>query len=430
MKLKLFIPIILILIIGAIGVGVVVMGRSGTGPLADMLSSDDGSGESADTTAVESLEPGLPQPTTTPELHLVKVVVAKIDLPVGEELLPDLLEVEFRPETNVALMGQYTVGDPEELYGQFARVRIAKGQAILKPMIAFQPDEIAEFGSDLSLYLNQGTVAIAFPINKFSGAAYALRPGDLVDALMTMKFVDIDPEFHTSLPNLINRVFNPDLLAGKVFLFDDSATYGRLEFIPLIGQTAAIIPANPFNISTEEGTVNIPRPISRRVTQLTVQQAEVVWVGNWHGPLSEQGTDDEPIAIAEDVGEGFAIDLGSIGGDGEDAVEESEVKSSAYSDAEATPLPVRFDQTPDIVILSVFPQDALILKWAMDRGIDVDLVLRAQGDVAIFDTTNVSLPQIVDYSGWVLSQDENNLLDVSPHPEDVERPELAPLSIP
>ena len=38
-------------------------------------------------------------------LHLIKVVVAKTDVPVGEELRAELMEVELRPETNVALMG-------------------------------------------------------------------------------------------------------------------------------------------------------------------------------------------------------------------------------------------------------------------------------------------------------------------------------------
>jgi Flp pilus assembly protein CpaB len=355
---------------------------------------------------------------------LIEVVVAKTDLPIGEELRAELMEVELRPETNVALMGQYTTSDTQEYVGQFARVNISKGQEILKPMVAYNPNEIASFGSDLALYLNQGTVAVAFPINKFSGAAYALRPGDLVDAMMTMRFIDIDPEFRTALPNLVSRVFEPDLLAGSAFLFpepsDPAAIVGRLEHLNLINKTVEIIPANPFSIPGEEGAADIPRAIPKRVTQLTVQQAEVIWVGTWRGPLDEQGEEEILAAPSEDLG-GASLSLG----DGGDAASDGEEKSAA---ADATPLPVRFENTPDVVILSMFPQDALSLKWAMDRGIDIDLVLRSQGDAELFTTISVSLPQLVNHSGWIIT--EGSTVDLLPHPEDAKAPYLEPVTLP
>ena len=76
----------------------------------------------------------------------------------------------------------------------------------------------------------------------------------------------------------------------------------------------------------------------------------------------------------------------------------------ATSDEEATPAPTptpgpeneRPEAQPDVVILSLTSQDALTLKWALDTGIDIDLVLRAQGDNSLFVTTGVSLPQIVE----------------------------------
>ena len=438
MRLKIFIPIILILIIGALCIGGIVLGQSGTGPLADLLS--DSNAEVETTVVTEASEPGEPTPTATPMLHLIEVVVAKTDIPVGEEFRLDLLDVELRPETNVALMGQYTIADKREIAGQFARVSISEGQEILKPMIAYRPEEVADFGSDVALYLNQGMVAVAFPINKFSGAAYALRPGDLVDALMTMRFIEVDQEFRTALPNLVSRVFEPDLLAGRTFLFQDptdpSSVVGRLEHITLINQTPEIIPANPFAIPADDGAVDVPRAISRRATQLTLQQAEVIWVGTWRGPLDEQGEDEDLLATAENESESLDLSFSSDDGEGEsgetnevgDSGASSESGSVVVADSEATPLPVRLESTPDVVILSMFPQDALMLKWAMDRGIDIDLVLRAQGDLSVFTTVSVSLPQIVDHSGWILT--EGSTLDLSPHPEDVLPPSLKPVTIP
>ena len=423
MRLKIFIPIIiiLVLILGAIGVGLFITNNNGSDLLADIIPGRSADSDSTDSSA-ESLEPNLPTPTATPVLRLIEVVVAKADLPVGEELRPELMEVELRPETNVALMGQYTISDTQDLVGQFTRVDISKGQEILKPMVAYSPNEVASFGSDLALYLNEGMVAVAFPIDKFSGAAYALRPGDSVDAMMTMRFIDIDPEFHTALPNLVSRVYEPDLLAGSAFLFPESTSAGRLEHLTLINKTVEIIPANPFAIPGEEGAADVPRAIAKRVTQLTLQQAEVVWVGTWRGPLDEQNEEeDEIIAAAEEEASG--IDIG-IGGDDGAVTEEDDTIASE----EATPLPLRFEDTPDVVILSMFPQDALSLKWAMDRGLDIDLVLRAQGDAIAFTTTGVSLPQLVDHSGWIIT--EGSSIDLSPHPEDVDAPYLEPVSIP
>jgi hypothetical protein len=41
-------------------------------------------------------------------------------------------------------------------------------------------------------------------------------------------------------------------------------------------------------------------------------------------------------------------------------------------------------------------QDALTLKYARERGVDIDLVLRSPGDQTVFVTTSVNLLQMVD----------------------------------
>ncbi|MCP4429299.1 MAG: hypothetical protein GY803_32860 [Chloroflexi bacterium] len=69
-----------------------------------------------------------------------------------------------------------------------------------------------------------------------------------------------------------------------------------------------------------------------------------------------------------------------------------------------TPAPQRFEDRPDLVILSMPSQDALTLKWAMEAGLDIDLVLRAQGDETVFTTTSVSLPQIVEQGGLTIPE--------------------------
>ncbi|MCB9433824.1 MAG: hypothetical protein H6668_17780 [Ardenticatenaceae bacterium] len=194
-------------------------------------------------------------------------MVAKTDLPVGTTLTLDLLEVEQRPDSNIAFQGGYEVSTPDELVGEIVKVSVARGQEILRPMLALNPTDLPSLGSDLALYVDQGRVAVAMPINRYTGVAFAMRPGDLVDVLMTLNLVQLDEEFQTQLPNQTQRIDETSLSTGLPFLLP-AATEGRLEFVDELGIVGEIAPVLP---------VQIPR----QVTQLTVQQAQVLWVGTW-----------------------------------------------------------------------------------------------------------------------------------------------------
>jgi hypothetical protein len=336
----------------------------------------------------------------------------------------------MRPNTNIALQGSYTFNEEsmDELIGEITRVEIAKGQAILRPMLALNPSDLASFGSDLSLYLDQGKVAVAFPINAISGAAYAMRPGDLVDVLMSVNLVDLDPEFNTAKPNVIGRALKVSLADGTDFLFD-STFQGRLELIPEINVVAEIVPGTVAFDDLDEG-----EQIPKRITQLTIQQAEVLWLGTYVDPRDLEGTPDDE--AQENAGGGFSLDLG--GGDEETAVDEggeategvdgestagdtaSEGSSSAIAQPTPEPLPERLEDQPDVVILSVSSQDALTLKWALEVGININFVLRSQGDTSLFTTTSVSLPQIIQQGG--LKEPEPFEYGVSPRTDEIPRP--------
>lgn len=316
-------------------------------------------------------EPGMPPPTATPAVFPVTIYVAKTDLPAGTKIRADLLETEERPNTNVALVGGYAFFEEEleELVGQYTKVDIVEGQAILGGMITFNPTDLSSLGSDLALYIEDGEVAVAFPIDKMNAAAYAIRPGDYVDVFMSLNLVDLDEEFNTILPNMSARVDQDALLEGSSFLLDD-ALEGRLEWIPELGQTAEIRPRTSSGPNGEEPGVQIPR----RATQLTIQQVRVLWMGTWR-PQNQNEVDDPLVAV-----EGDAIP------------------------PTPTPEPERFESRPDLAILSMPAQDALLLKWASEAGLQIDLVLRAQGDSTVFVTTSVSLPQIVEQGGLTIPE--------------------------
>ncbi|MCP4428473.1 MAG: hypothetical protein GY803_28650, partial [Chloroflexi bacterium] len=123
----------------------------------------------------ETTEIAGPTPTATPAVYLETIIIAKTDIPAGTLLRSDLIDFEERPNNNIALVGGYAYFEEEieEIVGQYAKVDIAEGQAVLNGMLTPNPNELSSFGSDLALYIEEGKVAVAFPITNFSGAAYA-----------------------------------------------------------------------------------------------------------------------------------------------------------------------------------------------------------------------------------------------------------------
>ena len=304
---------------------------------------------------------------------LVEVVVAAVDIPQGEVLRAELLTTVRRPSDNIAVRRGETFNDVELLVGTLSKTPIAKGQEVLAPMIALSPTDMAGLGSDLSLFVDRGRVAIAFPISRFSGLSFAMRPGDFVDVMMSFNMIELDLEFQTALPNRLERVDEAALEDGLPFLFP-ATTSGRLEVIPALRNT--VVQITPQGLAqgdevsgeggdtaaalTAGGTEVLQRP--RRVTQLTLQQVEVLWVGTWDNPRLSVLSPEEQAR-------------GSI-------------------------LQQRGEVRPDVVILSMPVQDALVLKWALEEpGAKIDLVLRSQGDNALYFTTSVSLPQLVEQAG-------------------------------
>ncbi len=361
MRPRTFILIILVLFIVVVAAGAIFLISTGGGPLAGLLGIDDGQQAETDGQVQEEDDTG-PAPTATPDVRFVPVVVALVDLPIGQRITEELVREELRPDTNVAVVAGVTFDDIDLVVGQIVKTKVSSGQEIIRPMLALSPSDLVTMGSDLSLYVDQGRVSVAVPIDRFSGAAYAMRPGDLVDVLMSLKLVELDPEFQTARPNVWIRVFEPALLDGTEFLFPETSE-GRLELIPTLNTVGVVGP--------RLGETQIPR----RVTQLTIQQAEVLWMGSWLDP-------ENSLAQVFPADAVLSVDQTAPAAEGEEP---------AVQPTEAV-----IQITPDIVILSMTVQDALAVKFALETGVEIHLALRSQGDNSVFITTSVSLPQIVE----------------------------------
>jgi Flp pilus assembly protein CpaB len=384
MRARTFLLLFLVLLLIAAGV-VAFLVLSGDDVIDALLPGNDTPAQV--TTPVRS-EPGEPPPTPTPAVNYVPVVVTTLRLPPGTRIEPEFVRIEMRPDDNVAVRAGYVFTDPEDVVGRISRTSVDRGQEILDSMLALSTVDLATMGSDLALYVNQGNVAIAFPIDRYTGAAYALRPGDTVDVLATVGVIDIDPDFRSALPNFYQPVSQSLLQAGGSFLLDKGVE-GRLEVIPGINLVAVISPRG--SVGWQGDTL---LQIPRRVTQLTVQQAEVVWLGTWEDP-GNLTPEEQPAAQGE----------------------------QAQPLPTPTPLFQRSERFPDVVILSLSLQDALTLKWAMDRGVRMDLALRAQGDTSDHTTVSISLPQLVEQGGLTIPEPLE--FDLVPRADDV-----APTTLP
>ncbi len=388
MRPRTFILLILVLLAAAAAIIIFFVVRPSGGIVDSILPGGDD--QPVEVVQAPQVEPGEPTPTPTPAVQFENVVVAIGDIPVGGRIRPDLIAVETRPDTNVAVVAGVTFSDEEAVIGQIAKTNISRGQEILRPMIALNPSDITTLGSDLSLYVDQGRVAVAFPINEFSGAAYSMRPGDLVDAFMSLTMVDLDEEFQTDLPNVSQRVNESAFSQGQAFLFPPTKE-GRLELIPNLNTVASIAPGEGKD------------PIPRRVSQLTMQQMEVLWVGSWRNPT--EGMNQEWSANAVNRTDVMAV------------AEQEGANALAQ-----LPSRLRSERNPDLVILSLTSQDALALKWALESGINIDLVLRAQGDSTVFVTTGVSLPQ--GFEQGVIGPPQQGNVGLEPQIDQVPVPSL------
>jgi Flp pilus assembly protein CpaB len=129
----------------------------------------------------------------------------------------------------------------------------------LHPDLVLSPQELAQEGQ-LGKLVEEGLVAVAFPISELSSVSYGIQPGDRVDILMSFYFVDLEQEYQSKAP------LCPPLCSGAE------------------GQTT-VTPGDQY---------------PRLATQLTVQNAEVLGVGRWaYEPQPEEGQTEEEQAVQQ-----------------------------------------------------------------------------------------------------------------------------------
>jgi Flp pilus assembly protein CpaB len=282
-------------------------------------------------------------PTPTP-IEMVNVVVVTQQVPRGQVLDENVLATIQIPRS-AFVEGYFT--DLAEVVGKRARVSLVPNMLLTTGMVVDTTEQLSETGSTAALQIPRGMVAVSVPINRLSSVSYALRPGDHVNLIVSLLFVDLDADFQTILPNKNAVVIapapaNPETGEGATLSAASQAAagvQGRAEIDPLLEQTFYVVPS--------EGQ----RP--RLVAQTLLQDAIVLGVGEF------QLKDEEAAPQAQATPQ----------------PEEPAPQQEGAPQPTPTPLP-----KPEVITLIVTPQDAVTLNYLLNGPARISLALRPADD--------------------------------------------------
>jgi len=323
-------------------------------------------------------QPQASQATVTPDVIGVAFVKEK-KVSRGDPL--DQGDLEFRdwPKDKVS-DGMLLSNEVDELADAGYRYRndINPGTPLMRGMLLAADEIIPLDGSTWSRSIPRGSVAVSVPVSRLSSVSYAPRPGDHVNVIASMLFVDLDTQFQSILPNYTGMVVsagppNPetgerDLLVvnisslmprdlpesgtGKMGASDTKVPgiYGRVIIDPVLGQAVYLAP------SEEQ------RP--RLVSHMLLQDVMVLQMGNFQ-------LEAEKAAAAQ----------------------QQQQQQQADQQQQQAPPPV---VKPDVVTLIVTPQDAVTLNYLIYSGAELTLALRFPEDDIRIDTSPVTLQFLLE----------------------------------
>lgn len=307
-----------------------------------------------------SLEDGTEagQPVVTePLTPTVEVVVSYQTVERGWQMTAAELITDTRFVNEVSAN---VITNIDDAIGLYARTKIFQGETLTKDALVQDPALIGQTEYGPSSLIPPGYVAVAVPMDRLSGVAYALDEGDYIDIMMTFYFWQIDEQFQTYLENAAVFYLEETVATeGEAVEGQDAETavetnifvlwpYGRFEELPT-GDTVHVY-----------GSENQrPVPIS-----MILQNARVIQVGNYvpSDPIEPPTPTPEPIA---------------------------------EGDPTPTPQPGQAAPTatpyPDILVVALSPQQQLFLKYAIESPVDIDFALRGDNDNQLYTVQNVDV---------------------------------------
>jgi Flp pilus assembly protein CpaB len=289
-------------------------------------------------------------PTAAPAEEMASIVVSVQPIPYGTVLTEAVLTTVPYPKKLLVPGVFYT--DVKELVGKRAKMDLDAKVPITSSLITDGAS-----GSLAAFKIPEGMVAVSIPmLNSISSVGYTVQPGDHVNVIASMMFVDVDTNWQSELPNVTARVIDAPGTVDKPSIVsfveggDETSKQGRAE------QDQSI--AKPVYLQPSEAQ----RP--RLVSQTILQDVIVLQVGE---------TDLNALAAANQP-------TPTPGGEQQQAAQ--------------TTVP-----TPKIVTLVVTPQDANTLNYLIYAGAEMNLALRGAGDEQRVKTDSVTLQYTMDTYG-------------------------------
>ena len=317
----------------------------------------------------------------TPTPVPVTVVYVTQNISKGTELTNDVL-AQLPWQQGQIPQGMIMGNQLNEMIGRVVKYDLPAGIPLLESMLLKPNETIPTSGSPWALNIPPGMVAVSIPASRIANVSYALRPGDHVNVIVTMMFVDVDTDFQSSLPNFTGVAISsgpPDPEAGEQLPLTVGVTslsqggvidpetgrpaapsslspgiYGKVVIDPVLGQAVYVVPSEA------------QRP--RYVSHMLLQDVMVLQVGNFPLPGQE-----------------------------------------AQPQTTTTPTPQQQQQqgqeqvapaAPDVVTLIVRPQDAVTLNYVMAAqtklAASLNLVLRAANDSSRENVLPVTLQFLLE----------------------------------
>lgn len=281
-----------------------------------------------------------PAPT---QATFVEVFYAAQNIPQGTEITREMLATFSIPPENVNVV-MFKSDQESELVGKIARFNLEQGTLITRSMVGGQ---IEVEGPRWAIRIPSGMVAASIPTNRLATVAYGVNDGAHVNVTACMLFVDIDPSFQSILPNHVGILTAPQnvppdgmpAVSLGVFTRGGDLYYqGRTEIESSFQQGIYVLPSEP------------QRP--RLVCQMILQDVVVMKLGNF-----------ELVA----------------------------------PDPNVTPSPAQTQQQgrPDIITLTVNPQDSIALNYFVYSGAMLSMTLRNPNDTSRLATESATLNSLL-----------------------------------
>lgn len=304
------------------------------------------------------------QPTPTPVVDVVNVVVLTQSVPRGGVMEPDVLSL-VPIQRDLFIQGMFT--DINEVEGSLAKFDLDSGIPLTKSMLVGSAEQLSGTGSVAALSIPRGMVAVSIPISRLSSVSYAPISGDHVNVIVSMLLAELDPDFQSKLPNMAGVAIapgtqgetGPDYLTAQVSAGgEQGSSVGKAEIIPGLGQTVYSVPSEP------------QRP--RLVSQYLLQDVIVLKMGEF----PYEGL-PEPTPVPE-------------------AGEEQAPADNQQQEEQAPETPPK----PEVVTLIVTPQDAITLNYLLyyqsQLGAQMTLALRSAKDDTRVQTEAVTLQYLLE----------------------------------